>query len=185
MAATQRRVWRENLMIHTSSKGAILWSEKPGFTVRVKLLDYNGEPELVQGGTFKLEDEKERIYELHPDKDGIVFLLMDHNERVRFEPVLGNQFEPFVCAGPLDVNLDGQVDESDLTAFKEKPYDWDLNGSDEPVGQGDRSDLESFEAAYLSVMNPSGFAAMMRKLKLKQFVGSRRGNIEKLVRNRR
>lgn len=57
---------------------------------------------------------------------------------------VGEQFysdEKFLlsCAGPLDVLLDGVVDDNDLDAFLADPYDWNLDG--EEPGQKDIDDF--------------------------------------------
>jgi hypothetical protein len=93
------------------------------------------------------------------DFQDILYFRLNHGDLIKWrgQPLIGgretNYSEEYFylqCAGPLDVNMDGIVDEADRDAFLANPYDWNCDG--EEPGQKDIDDfLEMWETGEIPI----------------------------------
>lgn len=177
------RVFSDEMMYQAVFNGFVFWRKDTDFSIDIDLIKYDGQLGIILGNLDnydEIKDEQGNLiprYTIRPAEDDteLIYVHLDHGEIIRVSgETIG--IEPFLCAGPLDINLDGEVSESDIEAFKADPYDWD---ADESINPDD--DVANFQLNYYAFTDPPFYAKTMRQLKMADFLSKRQNAVRRLL----
>jgi hypothetical protein len=187
---TPGRVYNDEFMAQATRHGVVLWAKTPMTQIKLWRLGAKTAPapKLISGTIFTagnavIDGEDATHFLARTDEVGMAIIETHHGERWQIE--LGGR--KLLHAGPLDVNFDGKVDESDLDYFLKHPYDWPSDGA-----SGDNSAVDShikmFRETFLVSVNPAEALRLHRKNAFVETYGTdpeaRRARLAAIARNR-
>tara|TARA_B100001778_G_scaffold334986_1_gene350430 strand:+ start:3333 stop:3932 length:600 start_codon:yes stop_codon:yes gene_type:complete len=173
---TPGRVYCDDCMVQSVREGLILWNDKPGSVIQLRRIKTSSfkVPKVIIGQIKNIEDggtNAVSVFSVETDDHGSIMIETNHGELWEFE-INGKTFKH---AGPLDTNLDGKVNASDLEYMTSHPYDWPSDGRTDS-NDGDFLHVSIFQNAILPHLNRADLLSLERRQAFVEVYGPNRAS---------